>query len=289
MSPPWKRSATSPCRWSRSSRESARAPSSASTNRHGSSWRVAARASRKYELLLPSGSEVDVDRGLASLPAPSPGDLFFDIEGDPYAFDDGLDYLFGLLDTDETFTAIWSRDPANEFSLDGERRAFEQLVDVIIERLEQDPTMHVYHYAPYEPTALKRLMGRYGTREAEVDRLLREGVMVDLLRVVRQSLRASVESYSIKKMEAFYDFTREIDLRDAGSSIVAFEEWLQLGEGERPAATHLDRIERLQPRRRRQQPPAARLARDVARRVHASRPAWRSRGRSPGPPSCRPT
>ncbi len=104
--------------------------------------------------------------------------------------------------------------------------------------------MHVYHYAPYEPTALKRLMGRYGTREAEVDRLLREGVMVDLLRVVRQSLRASVESYSIKKMEAFYDFTREIDLRDAGSSIVAFEEWLELGEGDRPEATHLDRIER---------------------------------------------
>ena len=104
--------------------------------------------------------------------------------------------------------------------------------------------MHVYHYAPYEPTALKRLMGRYGTREAEVDRLLREGVMVDLLRIVRQSLRASVESYSIKRMEAFYDFAREIDLRDAGSSIVAFEEWLELGEGERPEANHLDRIER---------------------------------------------
>ena len=104
--------------------------------------------------------------------------------------------------------------------------------------------MHVYHYAPYEPTALKRLMGRYGTREDEVDRLLREGVMVDLLRVVRQSLRASVESYSIKKMEAFYGFVREIDLRDAGSSIVAFEQWLELGDGERPGAMHLERIER---------------------------------------------
>ena len=80
-------------------------------------------------------------------------------------------------------------------------------------------------------------MGRYGTREDEVDRLLREGVLVDLLRVVRQSLRASVESYSIKKMEAFYGFVREIDLRDAGSSIVAFEQWLELGEGERPEAT----------------------------------------------------
>ena len=200
----------------------------------------------KYELFLPEppGAEIELDRGLATLPAPSTGDLFFDIEGDPYAFDDGLDYLFGILETDDTFHAIWSRDDANEFSLDGERRAFERLVDFIIERLERDPTMHVYHYAPYEPTALKRLMGRYGTREAEVDRLLREGVLVDLLRAVRQSLRASVESYSIKKMEAFYGFVREIDLRDAGSSIVAFEQWLELGEGERPEANHLERIER---------------------------------------------
>ena len=107
-----------------------------------------------------------------------------------------------------------------------------------------DPNLHIYHYAPYEPTALKRLMGRYGTREEEVDDLLRRGVLVDLLRAVRQSLRASVESYSIKKMEVFYGFTREIDLRDAGSSIVAFEQWLELGEGERPAADHLDQIEK---------------------------------------------
>src|SRR5687767_6990274 len=87
-------------------------------------------------------------------------------------------------------------------------------------------------------------MGRYGTREEEVDDLLRRGILVDLLRAVRQSLRASVESYSIKKMEAFYGFTREIDLRDAGSSIVAFEQWLELGEGERPAADHLEQIEK---------------------------------------------
>src|SRR5262249_22982683 len=104
--------------------------------------------------------------------------------------------------------------------------------------------LHVYHYAAYEPTALKRLMGRYGTREDEVDRLLRGSVLVDLLRAVRQSLRASVESYSIKKMEPFYGFSRDVDLRDAGSSIVAFEQWLELGEGDRPAADHLDRIER---------------------------------------------
>ncbi len=199
----------------------------------------------KYELFLPEpGADIELDRGLASLPPPSPGDLFFDIEGDPYALDDGLDYLFGVLDVNGDFVAIWSRDDSDEFSLDGERRAFERLMDLFMERLERDPDLHIYHYAPYEPTALKRLMGRYGTREAEVDRLLRKGVLVDLLRVVRQSLRASVESYSIKKMEAFYGFVREIDLRDAGSSIVAFEEWLELGEGERPESNHLERIER---------------------------------------------
>jgi predicted RecB family nuclease len=199
----------------------------------------------RHELLLPeNGGGIEPERGLASLPQPSAGDLFFDIEGDPYAFEDGLDYLFGVLDTDGTFHAFWSRDDDGEFSLAAEQRAFERLVDFIMERLELDPTLHVYHYAPYEPTALKRLMGRHGTREAEIDRLLREGVLVDLLRAVRQSMRASVESYSIKKMEPFYGFSREIDLRDAGSSIVAFEQWLELGEGERPAATHLERIER---------------------------------------------
>ncbi len=199
----------------------------------------------KYELLVPPpGGSYEAERGLATLPPPSPGDLFFDIEGDPYAFEDGLDYLFGVLDTAGGFRAFWSRDGAGEFSLQAERTAFEALIDHVVARLEADPAMHVYHYAPYEPTALKRLMSRYGTREAEVDRLLRDGVLVDLLRAVRQSLRASVESYSIKKMEAFYGFTREIDLRDAGSSIVAFETWLQLGEGERPETDILERIER---------------------------------------------
>src|SRR5262249_56355370 len=82
------------------------------------------------------------------------------------------------------------------------------------------------------------------TREDEVDRLLRGKVLVDLHRVLRQSLRASVESYSLKKIEPLYNFARDIDLRDAGSSIAIFEQWLELGEGERPSGDHLDRIER---------------------------------------------
>ena len=69
-----------------------------------------------------------------------PGDLFFDIEGDPYAFDDGLDYLFGVLESGRDVHALLvdATTPAT-FSLDGEKRAFERLIDFIMERLERGP------------------------------------------------------------------------------------------------------------------------------------------------------
>jgi predicted RecB family nuclease len=198
----------------------------------------------KYELLDPEvddHGELVPDRGLLVLPEPSPRDLFFDIEGDPFAFDDGIQYLFGVLEPwledpsrrgEPAFHEIWSRDAAGEVTLAAERAAFERLVDLLIDRLDTDPSMHVYHYAAYERTALGTLAQRHGTREEEVDRLLRAGVLIDLYRVVRQSLRASVESYSIKRLEPLYGLEREVELRSAGSSIVAFEAWLEGGTAE---------------------------------------------------------
>ncbi len=211
---------------------------------------------RLWELAEPSrlrDGTLEPDRGLLALPGPRPGDLFFDIEGDPYAGEEGIDYLFGVLEPGVTvagpdgqpqsaFHAFWSRDARGEVTEAAERAAFERLMDLFTDRLAGDPTIHIYHYAPYEPTALKRLMGRHGTREDEVDGLLRAGTLVDLYHVVRQGIRASVEGYSIKRLEKLYGFAREIDLRDAGSSIAAFEAWLQGVEGEHGEAT-LARIE----------------------------------------------
>ena len=97
-------------------------------------------------------------------------------------------------------------------------------------RWAQHPDFHVYHYAAYETTAVKRLMSRYATREDEVDRLLRGRVFVDLHRVVRQGLRASVESYSIKKLEPFYGFARDVNLTAATRALVGFEARLESGE-----------------------------------------------------------
>jgi predicted RecB family nuclease len=45
-----------------------------------------------YELL-----ELAAGKGLNNLPVPSPGDLFFDFEGDPFVGNTGLEYLFGGL------------------------------------------------------------------------------------------------------------------------------------------------------------------------------------------------
>ena len=165
------------------------------------------------------------ESGFALLPDPSPGDLFFDFEGNPFwDSSGGLEYLWGILDVEGEFTPLHAHDHATE------RLAFETFVDLVHERLARHPDLHVYHYAQYEITALRRLMGRYGTREAELDDLLRRGVFVDLLKVVRNGIRASVPGYGLKELEVFLDFRREAEVKDGGASIVVFEQWMQTGE-----------------------------------------------------------
>ena len=91
--------------------------------------------------------------------------------------------------------------------------------------------MHVYHYGGYESGALKRLMQRHATREDEVDRLLRGRTLVNLYdHVLRSAIRASVESYSIKKIEKFYLPEREGGITDAGFSVVEYERWMETGD-----------------------------------------------------------
>ena len=202
-----------------------------------------ARAPR-WELLEPELDDdggLVADRGFTVLPEPTPHDLFFDIEGDPFALDDGVEYLFGVLEPgvddparpgEPMFHEIWSREADGSVTRTAEKAAFERLVDLLTARLDAHPAMHVYHYAAYEKSALSRLAQRHGTREEAVDRLLRGRVLVDLFRVVRQGIRASVESYSIKRLEPLYGLIREVELQSAGSSIVAFEAWLEGGAAE---------------------------------------------------------
>ena len=160
--------------------------------------------------------------GFALLPDRSAGDLFFDFEGNPFWDKDGsLEYLWGVLDAERNFTPVHAEDH------DGERLAFETFVDQVHARLREHPDMHVYHYAQYEVTALKRLMGRYGVREDELDDLLRRDVFVDLLRVARNGIRVSRPGYGLKDLEGFLDFDRHAEVKDGGTSIVVFERYMQ--------------------------------------------------------------
>jgi len=166
------------------------------------------------------------DQGLTRLPAPSNGDMFLDFEGDPFAQEGGREYLFGTvcLGPGETVS------PRSRWALGAgeEKAAFEELVDAIMSAWAANPIMHVYHYAPYEPAAMRRLMGRYATRESEVDQMLRAGLFVDLYAVVRHSIRASVESYSIKDLEPLYGFQRALSLADARTALRVAERGIEL-------------------------------------------------------------
>ena len=169
-----------------------------------------------YDILPPQPGT-----GLSLLPDPSPGDLFFDFEGNPFWDHEGsLEYLWGISDVDDVFTPdfAWDREM--------ERGSFERFVDLVHARLLVHPDLHVYHYAQYEITALRRLMGRYGTREAELDDLLRREVFVDLYKVVKGGVRVSRPGYGLKELEAFLSLVRRAEIKDGGTSIVAFEEWM---------------------------------------------------------------
>ncbi len=178
-----------------------------------------------WELIEPDPT--DPGKGLSALPEPSPWDLFFDIEADPWATEVGLEYLLGvveIVDGEPVYHAIWGTDQTRE------REAFLALLRMVTERLDAHPEMHVYHYGGYESGAIKRLMSRHGVGVDDVDRLLRGDVLVDLLNVVRQGIRGSVESYSLKQVEKAYMPVREGPVTEAGFSVVAFETWLKEGD-----------------------------------------------------------
>src|SRR5580700_2974507 len=176
-----------------------------------------------HEALLP----VAAGMGLCRLPEPSADDMFVDLEGDPFVGEQGLQYLFGF--AFRNVEGEWSYEKKWALNREEEKRGFEWLVDEITRRRTANPKMHVYHFGSYEPGALKRLMGMYATREEEIDRMLRAGVLVDLHQAFKQSTRASVEEYSLKKIEAFYGFERATPLDLSRAAMRYVEHRLELG------------------------------------------------------------
>src|SRR5690606_3406551 len=148
-----------------------------------------------------------------------------DFEGDPLFTEGeghqwGIDYLFGWTVVHDRYSALWAHTFAEE------RQAFERFLDMVQAQRQPHPGMHIYHYAPYEPTHLLAMAAKYGVRESDVDRLLADGVFVDLYPIVRRALRVGSRSYSIKKLEPLYmgDEVRTSDVQRGDDSIVKYVE-----------------------------------------------------------------
>jgi uncharacterized protein len=96
----------------------------------------------------------------------------------------------------------------------------------VIRRQQAFPGAKIYHYANYEQNALKKLAIRHGIYAAEVQRFLERGVFVDLYKLVKSSLVISQESYSIKKLENYYQFNRASDVKEAMGSMDYYDQYL---------------------------------------------------------------
>ena len=199
---------------------------------------------RQRDTGVPQFEVVD-PQPLRLLPEPDPGDLFFDFEGDPLwsadGHDWGLEYLFGVLDATGRFSPLWAHNRVDE------RKALIDFLAMVAKRRKRRPNMHIYHYAPYEKTALLRLAGRYGVGEDEVDELLRNGTLVDLYPLVRKSIRVGAESFSLKALEPLYMGTqlRSGDVTTAADSITSYAKSCELRDAGRvdDAETVLKEIE----------------------------------------------
>lgn len=164
-----------------------------------------------YELI-----QLKENTGFYNLPEPTSGDIYLDFEGDPLVEPTGLEYLFGWVFQGE-YHCIWVT------NMEEEKAALEQFIDFVFDKRKDFPALHIYHFAPYETIVLKRMMGKYATKENEIDILLRTNCFVDLHRILKQSIRAGVERYSLKDLEKFHGFVREMDLRTLSKFKADFE------------------------------------------------------------------
>jgi len=168
----------------------------------------------------------DYGTGLAGIPEPSEGDMFLAFERAPFVGPNGMQLLLGFLTMNTSgapeYTGLWAVSEAQE------KEAFGSFVDSVMRQWESYPDLHLYHYGRSSLNTMMRLAGRHSTREAEIEMLLRGGLMVNLYPLVRDGVVASVEQYTLEELEQLYGFTRTVPVDDAGEAIRAISSTLEL-------------------------------------------------------------
>lgn len=177
------------------------------------------------------GDAVAVRR--TQLPAPDAADVFVDYEGHPFWTPArGLFFLFGLLYRDPA-SGSWVYDPWWAHSEVEEAEQTHALIRWIADRRAAHPGMHLYHYNHTERSALERLARDHGADEQLLAGLVSRGVFVDVLDVVRRTVRVGAESYSLKVLERVAGYERGHDIDQGAGAVVEYEAYCQDHEPDR--------------------------------------------------------
>ena len=168
---------------------------------------------------------IEIFRGFNRLPKKGSCDLFFDIESVPdYLYEDGLEYLFGL-------HFVENGKPKSKFfwahNRKEEKKMLIDFMDFVIQHLKKYSDSYIFHYHNYEKKALEDLTSVHKSKIKELDDLLRLEKFVDLFKAVKESLLLSVESYSLKDIECFYDFKRKGSVQTAEDSVDYYLEFME--------------------------------------------------------------
>ncbi len=165
-----------------------------------------------------------IRKGFNLLPKPSNGDLFFDLESTTWAYDEKIEYLFGLYFIEkekENFLPLWSHNKKEE------KKNLVKFFEFTKKHFDKFPNAKIYHYAAYEINALERLTSTHKVKTVEYDFYLRSNKFIDLFRVAKQAIMVSENSYSIKNLEKFYNFERTGDVQKGEKSEEFYIEWSQ--------------------------------------------------------------
>ena len=175
------------------------------------------------------GVSDEAAHGLETLPKPDDGDIFLDFEGHPFwRADSDLFFLFGWVARDASgnweFNALWAHDKVEEAD------RVRELVEYIRDRRAAHPGMHVYHYNHTERSSLESMASGHPVVERALRKLIGDQVFVDLMQVVRDSLQAGVESYSLKHLEVLAGYERGHEIDKGAGAVVAYEQWMSDGD-----------------------------------------------------------
>jgi predicted RecB family nuclease len=188
-----------------------------------------------------------LQESLLGLNEPSPHDIYLDFEGHPFwRIEEEIIFLFGYIfknGQNWEYESIWSHDENDMPTKEKEREAAIELVMRLHKMWKTNPQMNIYHYNHTERTLLRDLASdadsltdapsviakafkdSQGSHLKIFEELVDNGVFVDLLSVVRNSMQVGYQSMSLKYMEKLAGFKRREypieDLEGLGSAISA--------------------------------------------------------------------